>query len=746
MSGTTSSPRSPSRTKEHPKRPSRLQRLLCCTSASSPILSPSASSPHPAQSLTQGISEASSSVTQRVPRAPVVRPHFIPFECPWLPTKTPYDNHPDGFWDFPERAGWALDGQRKHRTFPNEVANALNPVMTELDQRYKCRQRTISTPVVKKRPNDSLSVKCFRSNGDEATMSEEVAFLQAWLFVGVLAQVNMATGVEADFASLFCVPAIGDDTKILSTAPLNALPHRWLEALETLSEAHRIERWKELLKIAQHVMTLQTSISTQKSDAEEPRTLTYDECKVLLSIRVLFRAIVLTLALSGSSPPSSTADLELLMHPALSQSFPASWDELKDFAIDDMLAAGWCKSECQLLERYDGAFNFFASRLSAGRWRMDHGRCTDWMCVADQVDEKTYTTAHVERVCKCAMVHVEAEDLCTVLDHGKVPRIVISKDWKLSVVNDGQPYVAISHVWAHGLGNPVENALPRCQVQRLAAYIADLQSAGQPVSAVWMDTLCVPVQDALKPYRKKAITMMSQTYKDAYAVLVLDRELQGLDTEKVSVLEQELLTAFVGWTRRLWTLQEASLANRLYVQTLRSAHKLDNADRKDARELLLARICFCEDMHALMRSRIPPMATLKQSVFEVSSPIDTNVPIPISTCTTPLQRLALAVQHRVTSKMEDEPLILAITLGLDPTAILDTADPEVQMSVLMTLLRDVPADIVFGAWPKLARAPFRWAPRSLLGFPLHALQSFGPGAVCDSRGLHACYEGTILCS
>jgi len=77
--------------------------------------------------------------------------------------------------------------------------------------------------------------------------------------------------------------------------------------------------------------------------------------------------------------------------------------------------------------------------------------------------------------------------------------------------------------------------------------------------ALWIDTLCIPVAKSLRDYRSKAIVLLAKTYKDADAVLVLDRELEQLDTERSSLLEQELLMSFVGWmpTLRKSTFQTA---------------------------------------------------------------------------------------------------------------------------------------------------------------------------------------------
>lgn len=380
------------------------------------------------------------------------RKHFVPFECPWLQTDTPYDDHPDGFWDFPERANWVVDGRREHRKFPNEVMDPLAPILQDLDAKYTCRQRMVPQILLASRPQDALSIKCFRSDLSVAPLGEEVAFLQAWLFLGVLKQTQAIVGLsEGDPVMEFVVKdRNGNGTpKTLSTAALDVLPHRWVAALNVLPSETRMERWRELLAVVQHVVTLQTVISTCKPGTDEARTLTYDECRVLLSIRILFRGILLALTLC--IPPSLSAldgdlrALQLLLDPALVQAFPANWDGLKDYAIDEMRMGGWCPSECELLERFDGAYNFFAARLRNGRLHLDHSRCSDWMCLADQVVEEEYKTLHVQEGCRCALVKVKPEELCAVLDRGKVPRVVVSQDMRLSV-SEGGAYIAISHV------------------------------------------------------------------------------------------------------------------------------------------------------------------------------------------------------------------------------------------------------------------------------------------------------------
>ena len=87
---------------------------------------------------------------------------------------------------------------------------------------------------------------------------------------------------------------------------------------------------------------------------------------------------------------------------------------------------------------------------------------------------------------------------------------------------------------ADGLGNPRKNALPRCQLKRLRDYATTVyrkhcSKISAPASettltpAIWMDTLCIPVDTSATEYRRKAISFISKTFKEATVVLILDR-------------------------------------------------------------------------------------------------------------------------------------------------------------------------------------------------------------------------------
>lgn len=52
-----------------------------------------------------------------------------------------------------------------------------------------------------------------------------------------------------------------------------------------------------------------------------------------------------------------------------------------------------------------------------------------------------------------------------------------------------------------------------------------------------MDTLCIPVHRDLKEYRKKAIGLLGRTFVEAALILVLDQELQKIQSSRASILE-----------------------------------------------------------------------------------------------------------------------------------------------------------------------------------------------------------------
>ena len=121
--------------------------------------------------------------------------------------------------------------------------------------------------------------------------------------------------------------------------------------------------------------------------------------------------------------------------------------------------------------------------------------------------------------------------------------------------------MALSHVWADGLGNPYANALPQCQLLRLLSL---LQRSNMPLGSedsdqellLWCDTLCCPVKPS--EAKTRALVQMKRTYQNATMVLVLDASLQLFNGGLLTPEEMCTRISSSGWTRRLWTLQEGT--------------------------------------------------------------------------------------------------------------------------------------------------------------------------------------------
>ncbi len=165
---------------------------------------------------------------------------------------------------------------------------------------------------------------------------------------------------------------------------------------------------------------------------------------------------------------------------------------------------------------------------------------------------------HVTDGCACDHIQVDAKRLHSVLQDGGIPLVKITPlttredgnaGFEVEVVRKrpGRQYVAISHVWSDGMGNPNGNSLLNCQVQLLYEQARRLvtdkeyipRQAGDPLEhietgmarlahftfnkargkdksvLIWIDTLCIPHQ---RNVRNLAIQRIRQVYLDGMFV------------------------------------------------------------------------------------------------------------------------------------------------------------------------------------------------------------------------------------
>lgn len=206
-----------------------------------------------------------------------------------------------------------------------------------------------------------------------------------------------------------------------------------------------------------------------------------------------------------------------------------------DILSYEMARAGWCPRQVFIASGYSLETQYFCSRLRLFEaQKTDHGNCTQTQCLALQVLERTYEPKHVQPDCKCNFAGVNEDDLDAALECGYLPLITLGDDDKVTLActdldsEDHADYIAISHVWSDGLGNPHGNSMPMCQLQRLKELIQYQEHALYPqksnkqTTPLWIDTLCCPERQG--ETKKIAIKMMGETYRKAADTLVLSAD------------------------------------------------------------------------------------------------------------------------------------------------------------------------------------------------------------------------------
>jgi hypothetical protein len=371
-----------------------------------------------------------------------------------------------------------------------------------------------------------------------------------------------------------------------------------------------------------------------------------------------------------------------------------------DYLIAQLKEDGWCPREVQfLISRFNGSFRYFAIQLDRPGIHRDHRQstCTALGCRAYNVDESNYFTAHTSPGCECEHVSIDSRRLIAILEKEIVPvvRCVRGEDDALRLVlveaTPGVNYVAISHVWSDGMGNPRANSMPACQIEHMHT-LASVRF-GEPVP-FWIDTLCCPVEP--EEATDRAIFLMRQTYADASHVIVVDSWLYRQESATLSDTERMARIALSAWTRRLWTFQEGILAKELWF---RFADNLIDVD-------LIGQ--------AIMDSHDIRDAPLKSYLLEeylrlrgIGMPLQWGM----------RERLPLlvdAMQFRSTSVPTDEALCLGALLDLDMSVILAHSNEE-RMKALWSLVSNIPSSLIFLDAPKLPQPGFRWAPATLFG-------------------------------
>lgn len=203
----------------------------------------------------------------------------------------------------------------------------------------------------------------------------------------------------------------------------------------------------------------------------------------------------------------------------------------------------------------------------------------------------------------------------------------------------------------------------------------------------WLDTLCVPVGDALKEYRKKCIIRMRTIYQEAEAVLVLDLGMQQVSSS-ASILDRTIALFQSAWWRRLWTYQEGILANRLCIRLS------DGVQHMHAMEGELQEYYTELEQHGYTNSEIFSLSvgvhfSLGKWYPDYEHKRDMYY-LPMS----------IALSNRRTTRGSDETLCLSTTLSIHPAPFLRI---EGRMPFLIRYIGSFGRRVVFNSFPRFRR-------------------------------------------
>ena len=424
-------------------------------------------------------------------------------------------------------------------------------------------------------------------------------------------------------------------------------------------------------------------------------------------------------------------------------------EEIKNRIVE----ANWCPNDfARVRDKFQSIqLLFYYSQMKKPLSKLHHKNCTEDRCVAHSTNLSEYRT----RNCKgcdegeiCEEVSIDNQPIMNILQTGALPLLLVKRraeePRKVSVelcssADRGNNYVAISHVWADGMGNPQANSLPQCQLARLSDIVDSMDDNGQR-AMIWLDTFCCPVDPDAK---RIALSRMRRTYFDALKVLVLDSSLYCYSSQDLQPAEFNARILTSPWMRRLWCLQEGALARGVSLWVYFK-------DGPVHMPVLWARLY-------VLATQDLRYGRLLHDMFEDTLPMSLDNYYSSPPKRTPnLALLDRALSYRNTTVPSDEPLCIATLMDLDIDRILPLCGEE-RMATVWDLIAEkneggLPSRMVFLEGPKLEKKGYHWAPSTLLpsserlyNFQTRALGWNGaPRGTLTPEGLLAPYPGLRL--
>jgi hypothetical protein len=368
------------------------------------------------------------------------------------------------------------------------------------------------------------------------------AFCQAWLYLGLLecvlekeVRVSYLTRLDSNFDGPFIYSR--------NIPPLLAALQQQLQELDTEAMQSRS------LKIRQNIDYVSAMLFEILSTDDGSRE----------GSRPAFKKYTIKDFPDFHTAMSATAPAIIALYEAVTQSLYLSGDETAAMAFPGYYEDIFVKQEGRLRTRGWCPFVTWRFRESmpasvlmlvdAAKFENSiggHGKCTEQICVRNNINTKTYEPSHECADSDCHFVKPDLQDVMNILDSNRYPVVKLIQGEVMKVqsvtLDEGGDYFAVSHVWADGLRSTTDVGIPLCQAQRLQQLCF---SASGKETPFWLDSLCVPAEVVR---RHIVITQMNRVYRNATSVITVDSGMRQLS--KVWTIAPS------GWMKRLWTYHE----------------------------------------------------------------------------------------------------------------------------------------------------------------------------------------------
>ena len=552
------------------------------------------------------------------------------------------------------------------------------------------------------------------------------AFLQAWLFFGLLAEV-LGPGAHLKLEDFY----VQDDhgSWWITTKNLPGYLEAW-KALILTTKRKSLGDFVQAQLALDEARFLVSKYCSANGDGKQSWEI---DSRIALSFLVLGETL--------SHAKSTIVESAQIETPGWLSTSRHGWGYGK-VVLQEMRRDQWCPRSMHILQ---GLFQkniiglLYAMRLSHPKaLDLDHRNCDTQACKARE--HASLSTWHrlSEDTCLCRHVGPNLQTLTRYIRDGKLVVLkYVTDEPKVEVMpyEENMKYVILSHVCADGFGNSESNTLPLCRLEDFVKVFNRLSSAEQALKTggsfdqlqtpiyFWIDTLAIPIGNEYQDERRKAIQNMHEMYTRATYTIVLDAGLMTQDRGS-SYAETAMKIAMCYWITRLWTLQEAYLSKRLLFNFADTLVDMDELERMNKDNLISPISLLAQNYHLTLlgreRDAILKAREIERS-YEAGRPLTSKF----------LVSLWNALRWRSTSHKQHETLAMAILLQIDTTPFDDamiSARSDFQkdqyrldqkMQILLTEIsrrsKDViPAELVFLPGPKLSKHGFRWAPRTWL--------------------------------